>query len=68
MQTDQKILAILEEAGNKAWADYRTICHLSGVEMEMAAKGLPVHYGDIRKAWDFAIEVDSVIEWHKGSV
>ena len=68
MQTDNKILAILEEAGNKAWTDYRTICCLSGGEMRMVAKGLPVHYGDIRKAFDLAIELDSIIEWHKGSV
>lgn len=67
MQTDNKILAILEDAREKAWADYRTVCHLSGVEMRMSAMSLPVHYGEIRKAWNFAIELDSVIEWHKGS-
>lgn len=67
METDSKILSILENAREMAWADYRAICRLSGIEMQMVAKGLPVHFGEIIKAWDFATELDSIIEWHKGS-
>ena len=60
------ILSILENASVLAWQNYRTICTLSGAEMRMVAKGLPVHYGDIRKAYEWACEVDSIIEWHRG--
>lgn len=67
METDNKILSILENAREEAWAEYHTVCHLSGIEMRMVVKGLPVHFGEIIRAWDFAIELDSVIEWHKGS-